>query len=117
MCVCGSKKKAVAIALLRACDGLINLSQKRNQDENFLQMVKQRLKACLHIWQEYASPDHWVSTDRSPCSVVSNAIPNRLPPVTELYKQYPLPFNAMVHDIIQTALRDLNGQGILDSII
>ncbi|OBZ87833.1 hypothetical protein A0J61_04114 [Choanephora cucurbitarum] len=80
-------------------------------------MVKQRLKACLHIWQEYASPDHWVSTDRSPCSVVSIAIPNRLPPVTELYKQYPLPFNAMVHDIIQTALRDLNGQGILDSII
>ncbi|KAI8368724.1 hypothetical protein BD560DRAFT_398528 [Blakeslea trispora] len=108
---------ATSISLLRICDAVITLSWAKDMHEDFSCAIQEKLKAFLDLWKTCNSPNLCVSSDHSPYSIVSIAKPKKLPPATELYKQYPLPFEAMAFDIIQTTIRNMNGQDILNPIV
>lgn len=83
----------------------------QHEDEGTSRMAREKLKEFMRELSKSVSPDHQVSLSASPYSVLSIAPPDSMPHVLELYKNYPLPGEALVYDIINTTVdrtTDLN---------
>ncbi|KAI8636172.1 hypothetical protein BD408DRAFT_426541 [Parasitella parasitica] len=86
--------------LVRCIDSLMILLQV--QDESIAKLAKSKLNDHMYALTKRVSPDHRVSPSASPFSVLTSAPPGPTPPITELYKNYPLPREALIFDIIRT---------------
>ncbi|KAL9553116.1 hypothetical protein MBANPS3_003424 [Mucor bainieri] len=86
--------------LVRCIDTLMILLQV--DDERITAMTQARLNDHMLALTRGVSPDHRVSTSTSPFSMLTVAPPGPTPPVTELYKNYPLPREALIFDIVRT---------------
>lgn len=73
-------------------------------DETMIKMAKSKLNEYMHALTTRVSPDHQVSPSASPYSMITIAPPGSTPPVTELYKNYPLPGEALVFDVVRTTI-------------
>ncbi|KAI8081859.1 uncharacterized protein B0P05DRAFT_63902 [Gilbertella persicaria] len=89
--------------LLLIIDSLVTLSQVKKQDQKAAHLIKARIDLYMNELKLKTSPDHQVTPSTSPYSIVSIAPSNTLPSATELYKHYPLPFEALSFDLIQAA--------------
>lgn len=72
------------------------------EDERITAMAQSRLNDHMHALTRRVSPDHRVTTSASPFSMLTIAPPGPTPSVTELYKNYPLPREALIFDIVRT---------------
>ncbi|CEP08073.1 hypothetical protein [Parasitella parasitica] len=86
--------------LVRCIDSLMILLQV--QDESIAKLAKSKLNDHMHALTKRVSPDHRVSPSASPFSVLTVAPPGPTPPITELYKNYPLPREALIYDVVRT---------------
>ncbi|KAK4519907.1 uncharacterized protein ATC70_010151 [Mucor velutinosus] len=86
--------------LVRCIDTLMILLQV--EDEKITAMAQSRLNDHMHALTRRVSPDHRVTTSASPFSMLTVAPPGPTPSVTELYKNYPLPREALIFDIVRT---------------
>lgn len=88
--------------LVRCIDALMILLQV--EDEKITAMAQSRLNDHMHALTRLVSPDHRVTTSASPFSMLTIAPPGPTPSVTELYKNYPLPREALIFDIVRTVV-------------
>ncbi|CEP18845.1 hypothetical protein [Parasitella parasitica] len=88
--------------LVRSIDSLMSLLQV--PDEKMARMAKHKLNEYMYALTTRISPDHQVSLSASPFSMVTSAPAGSMPPVTELYKNFPLPGEALVFDIVRTTV-------------
>lgn len=93
---------APAKFLIRSIDSLMALIHYK--DEETAKMARGKLREYMKELCKNVSPDHQVSPSASPYSVISIVPPGTIPSVTELYKNYPLPGEALVFDIISTTV-------------
>lgn len=96
--VCYSTSKL----LIRSIDSLMTLIQ--HKDDETSNMARGKMREFMRELSKSISPDHQVSLSTSPFSVLSIAPPGSTPPLLELYKNYPLPGEALVFDIINTTV-------------
>ncbi|RCI05177.1 hypothetical protein CU098_007613 [Rhizopus stolonifer] len=89
--------------LLRTIDSLVTLSQVKELNENTANQIKAKIRFCMKDLTMHVLPDHQVTPTNSPYSIIAIAPSDKLPSPTELYKHYPLPFEALSFDIVQVA--------------
>ncbi|KAL9556121.1 hypothetical protein PS6_002525 [Mucor atramentarius] len=101
--------KAVQLALhsIDMCFHLMNQLDQIDSfcyldDERIAAMAQSRLNDHMFALTKRVSPDHRVTTSASPFSMLTVAPPGPTPSVTELYKNYPLPREALIFDIVRT---------------
>ncbi|KAI8640657.1 hypothetical protein BD408DRAFT_369629 [Parasitella parasitica] len=99
--------------LVRSIDSLMSLLQV--PDEKMAKMAKQKLDEYMYALTKRISPDHQVSLTASPYSMITSAPPGSTPPVTELYKNFPLPGEALVFDIVRTIVEKNTRNSALNS--
>lgn len=71
-------------------------------DEKLNRVAKAKLNEHMHALTKSIAPDHQVSPSASPYSMLTAAPPGPTPSVTELYKNYPLPREALIFDVVRT---------------
>jgi hypothetical protein len=71
-------------------------------DEKLNSIAKSKLNEHMHALTKRVAPDHRVSPLASPYSMLTVAPPGPTPSVAELYKNYPLPREALVFDVVRT---------------
>ncbi|KAG2208358.1 hypothetical protein INT46_003682 [Mucor plumbeus] len=85
---------------IRSIDSLMILLQVN--DEKLNSIAKSKLNEHMHALTKRVAPDHRVSPLASPYSMLTVAPPGPTPSVAELYKNYPLPREALVFDVVRT---------------
>jgi hypothetical protein len=73
-------------------------------DEKMAYAAKSKLNEYMRELSKGISPDHQVSPAASPYSIISVTPPGEIPSITELYKNYPLPGEALMYDIISVSV-------------
>lgn len=72
-------------------------------DESIKAQVDEELNKYLYELRKNILPDNLVPTV-SPFNILSSVPPGKLPSLGELYKNYPLPGEALLFDLIQTTV-------------
>jgi len=73
-------------------------------DDTMAKMAQQKLSEYMHALTKRVLPDHQVPSSASPYGMITVAPKGSTPPVTELYKNFPLPGEALVFDIVRTTV-------------
>lgn len=74
------------------------------KDEMLAKMARTKLGEYMGALKKSFPYDHQVSLDASPYSIISISADVNALSVAELYKNYPLPGEALVYDIINTTV-------------
>jgi hypothetical protein len=93
---------APAKLLIRSIDSLMTLIQV--QDRRMATAAKLKLDEYMYELSKRIPPEHQVSPAASPFSVLSFAPQGATPSISELYKTYPIPGEALAFDIIRTTV-------------
>ncbi|KAK4513630.1 RPA43_OB domain-containing protein [Mucor velutinosus] len=88
--------------LVRSIDSLMGLLQV--PDDAMAKMAQQKLSEYMHALTKQVLPDHQVPPSASPYGMITVAPKGSIPPVTELYKNFPLPGEALVFDVVRTTV-------------
>lgn len=88
--------------LVRSIDSLMSLLQV--PDDTMAKMAQQKLSEYMHALTKQVLPDHQVPPSASPYNMISVAPKGSTPPVTELYKNFPLPGEALIFDVVRTTV-------------
>ncbi|GAN02163.1 hypothetical protein MAM1_0017d01604 [Mucor ambiguus] len=88
--------------LVRSIDSLMSLLQV--PDDTMVKMAQQKLSEYMHALTKQVLPDHQVPLSASPYDMITVAPKGSTPPVTELYKNFPLPGEALVFDVVRTTV-------------
>jgi hypothetical protein len=74
------------------------------KDPGLAEAAKAKLNEYMTELSKSISPDHQVSLQASPYSIIALSPRGSTPSVTELYKNYPLPGEALMYDVIRTVV-------------
>lgn len=74
------------------------------KDPRMADSAKAKLNEYMAELSRSVSPDHQVPPQASPYSVIALSPKASTPSVTEMYKNYPLPGEALMYDIIRTVV-------------
>ncbi|CAO3656090.1 unnamed protein product [Mucor fragilis] len=88
--------------IVRSIDSLMSLLQV--PDDAMAKMAQQKLSEYMHVLTKEVLPDHQVPPSASPYCMITAAPKGVTPPVTELYKNFPLPGEALVFDVVRTTV-------------
>ncbi|KAI8081892.1 uncharacterized protein B0P05DRAFT_596186 [Gilbertella persicaria] len=88
--------------LIRAIDSLLLLLQV--PDNDMVEAAKAKLREYMYELSIGISEDHQVSPIGSPFTILSLAPPNTAPSMADLYKNYPIPGEAMIYDVLRTVV-------------
>ncbi|KAL9551803.1 hypothetical protein MBANPS3_004074 [Mucor bainieri] len=88
--------------LVRSIDSLMSLLQV--SDDAMAKMAQQKLSEYMHALTKQVLPDHQVPPSASPYGMITVAPKGSTPPVTELYKNFPLPGEALIFDVVRTTV-------------
>ncbi|KAI8988511.1 hypothetical protein BDF20DRAFT_953575 [Mycotypha africana] len=88
--------------IVRSIDCLVNLANIPN--ESLSRKAKLKLREHMHALSRVVPAEHQVSPDVSPYSLLTITPPDSAPDVFELYKNYPLPAEALMFDVVRTTV-------------
>ncbi|KAI9477795.1 MAG: hypothetical protein EXX96DRAFT_568259 [Benjaminiella poitrasii] len=88
--------------LVRSIDSLMTLAHVK--DESVSDIAKQKLMEYIYELYGLISPENRITSILSPYTIISIATPNSVPSVSELYKQYPIPAEALMFDLVRTTV-------------
>ncbi|CAO3656120.1 unnamed protein product [Mucor fragilis] len=88
--------------IVRSIDSLMSLLQV--PDDAMAKMAQQKLSEYMHVLTKEVLPDHQVPPSASPYCMISFAPKGVTLPVTELYKNFPLPGEALMFDVVRTTV-------------
>ena len=76
----------------------------QTQDKAIVDMARNKLKAYVKELSKSISPDHQVLPSASPYTILSMTPSGSTPSIAEFYKNYPLPGEALIFDIVNTTV-------------
>ncbi|KAI9359840.1 hypothetical protein BD770DRAFT_385627 [Pilaira anomala] len=89
--------------LVRSIDSLITLLEIK--DKSLAKAARSKLEEYMYELSKSVPIEHQVLPANSPYTLLSLSQPGTTPSVTELYKNYPLPGEALMYDIITSVVQ------------